>query len=90
MEDTLRLAAVKMNATHVGSGSEGSQREANLKAEDDTYVEEKHDENTDATAGTFAYGIEPAHQKKVMYVPTSHKDCHALPERLLTLSQSED
>ena len=58
-----------MNAAHVESGSDGSQHEANLKAKDDAYVEEKQDENTDATAGTFAYGIDPAHQKKVMYVP---------------------
>ena len=58
-----------MNAAHVESAPDGSQREVDLKVKDETYVEEQHNGNTDATAGTFVYGIDAAHQKKVMYVP---------------------
>lgn len=52
---------------HIESASDDSQYGMGSKDQHVRHVEEKETGGTDATAGTFSYGIDAAHQKKVMY-----------------------
>lgn len=62
----MTTAMAKETQPQIESASDVSQSETGLKHQDVGHVEQKEKAGTDATAGTSSYGIDAAHQKRVM------------------------